>query len=160
MRYCVFPGSFDPPTRGHMVLIRRAAAMYDRVTVTVMVNVAKQGIIPWEERVRMLEKACADIPNVRVELWKGLLADYVRKQKKPTVVIRGVRNAAEFEHEAEAAAINRTLCPGLETVLIPASEGMGMVSSSAVREIAAFGGTYDFFIPPEIQQDIDRFLKK
>ena len=160
MRYCVFPGSFDPPTRGHLDLIRRAAAMYDRVTVTVMVNVAKQGTIPWEERVRMLEKACADMPNVRVELWKGLLADYMRKQKKPAVVIRGVRNAAEFEHETEAAAVNRMLCPGLETVLIPASEGMGMVSSSTVREIAAFGGTYDFLIPPEIQKDIDRYLKK
>ncbi len=160
MRYCVFPGSFDPPTRGHLDLIRRAAAMYDRVTVAVMVNVAKQGTIPWEERVRMLEKACGGIPNVRVELWKGLLADYIRKQKKPTVVIRGVRNASEFEHEAEAAAVNRMLCPGMETVLLPASGGMEMVSSSTVREIAAFGGTYDFLIPPEIQQDIARFLKK
>lgn len=160
MKCCVFPGSFDPPTRGHLDLIRRAAAMYDRVTVAVMVNVSKQGMIPWEERVRMLKKTCGDIPNVRVELWKGLLADYIRKQKKPTVVIRGVRNAAEFEREAEAAAVNRTLCPGMETVLIPASEGMGMVSSSTVREIAAFGGDYDFLIPPEIRQDIDRFMKK
>ena len=160
MRCCVFPGSFDPPTRGHVDLIRRAAALYDRVTVTVMVNVGKQGTIPWEERVRMLEKACADIPNVRVELWKGLLADYIRKQKKMPAVIRGVRNAAEFEHEAEAAAVNKMLCPGMETVLIPASEGLGMVSSSTVREIAAFGGDYDFLIPAEIQQDIHRFLKK
>ena len=157
---CVFPGSFDPVTKGHMDLIERAAALFDRVTVTVMNNIRKQGAIPVEKRIELLQKACMPFPNVRVELWKGLLADYVRKQKKPTVVIRGVRNAAEFEHEAEAAAINRTLCPGLETVLIPASEGMGMVSSSAVREIAAFGGTYDFFIPPEIQQDIARFLKK
>ena len=159
MKYCVFPGSFDPPTRGHLDLIRRAAGMFDRVTVTVMVNVAKTGVIPWEERVRILKKACADIPNVKVELWKGLLADYMRQQKKPAVVVRGVRNAAEYEHEAEAAAVNRMLCPGLETVLIPASEGMNMVSSSTVREIAAFGGSYDFFIPEEIREDIDRYLK-
>ncbi len=160
MRCCVFPGSFDPPTRGHLDLIRRAAGMFDRVTVTVMVNVAKQGVIPWEERVRMLEKACGDIPNVRVELWKGLLSDYMRKQEEPAIVVRGVRNAAEFEHEAEAAAVNRTLYPGMETILIPASEGMNMVSSSAVREIAAFGGKYDFFVPKKIQKDIDRYLKK
>ena len=160
MRCCVFPGSFDPPTRGHLDLIRRASGMFDRVTVAVMVNISKAGMIPWEERVRMLEKACGDIPNVRVVLWKGLLADFVRSRKKPTVVIRGVRNAAEYEREAEAAAVNRMLCPGMETILIPSSEGMGMVSSSTVREIAAFGGTYDFLIPPEIQQDIDRFLKK
>ena len=157
---CVFPGSFDPPTRGHLDLIRRAAGMFDRVTVTVMVNVAKTGTIPWEERVRMLEKACRDIPNVRVELWKGLLSDYMREQTEPAVVIRGVRNAAEFEHEAEAAAINKALCPGLETLLIPASEGMNMVSSSTVREIASFGGNYDFLIPARIRKDIDRYLKK
>ena len=160
MSSCVFPGSFDPPTRGHIDLIRRAAAMYDQVTVTVMVNVSKAGTIPWEERVRMLEKACRDIPNVRVDLWKGLLADYMRRQEEPAVVIRGVRNAAEYEREAEAAAVNRTLCPGLETVLIPASDGMGMVSSSTVREIAAFGGNYDFLVPDGIRQDIARFLKK
>lgn len=160
MKYCVFPGSFDPPTRGHLDLIRRAAGLFDRVTVTVMVNISKQGTIPWEERVRLLEKACAGIPNVRVELWKGLLADYIRKQKKPTAVIRGVRNAAEYEREAEAAAVNRMLCPGLETVLIPASGETEMISSSTVREIAAFGGAYDFFIPEEIRQDIDRYLKK
>ncbi|MBR0515166.1 MAG: pantetheine-phosphate adenylyltransferase [Clostridia bacterium] len=159
MKYCVFPGSFDPPTKGHLDLIRRAAGMFDRVTVAVMVNVAKEGLIPWEERVRMLEKACRDIPNVRVVLWKGLLADFVKQQKKPAVVVRGVRNAAEYEHEAEAAAVNRMLCPGMETVLIPASDGMGMVSSSTVREIAAFGGDYDFLIPEEIQQDIGRYLK-
>ena len=157
---CVFPGSFDPPTKGHLDLIRRAAGMFDQVTVTVMVNVAKTGVIPWEERVRMLEKACRDIPNVRVDLWKGLLADYIRQQEEPAVVIRGVRNASEFEHEAEAAAINRTLCPGMETLLIPASEGMNMVSSSTVREIAAFGGNYDFLIPAKIRKDIDRYLKK
>ena len=90
MKCCVFPGSFDPPTRGHLDLIRRADAMYDRVTVAVMVNVSKQGMIPWEERVRMLKKTCGDIPNVRVELWKGLLADYIRTglvERFPTLIV-------------------------------------------------------------------------
>ena len=158
--YCVFPGSFDPPTVGHLDLIRRAAGMFDRVTVAVMVNVAKAGTIPWDERIRILEKMCREIPNVRVELWKGLLADYIQIQEGPTVVIRGDRNAAEFEHEAEAAAVNRTRSPGMETILLPASEGMNMFSSSTVREIAAFGGKYSFLIPKTIRKDIDRYLKK
>lgn len=160
MTYCVFPGSFDPPTNGHIDLIRRAAGMFDRVTVTVMVNIAKAGAIPCEERVRMLEKACAELPNVKVDLWKGLLADYIRKQKKHTAVIRGVRSAAEYEQEASAAAVNRMLCPGMETILIPASDGMSQVASSAVREIAAFGGDYGFLVPAVIREDIDRYLKK
>ena len=160
MTNCIFPGSFDPPTRGHMDLIRRAAGMFDRVTAAVMVNLSKSGTIPWEERVRMLQKACRDIPNVRVELWKGLLADYVRRQQEPSVIIRGVRSAAEYEREAEAAAVNRILCPGTETILIPASDGMNMISSSTVREIAAFGGEYGFLVPEEIRQDIDRYMKK
>lgn len=159
MTNCVFPGSFDPPTKGHLDLIRRAAGMFDRVTVTVMVNISKAGVIPYEARAEMLKKACAGIPNVRIDVWKGLLADYVRKQKKKAIVIRGVRNAAEFEQEAAAAAVNKALCPDMETILIPASDGMNQVTSSTVREIAAFGGDYGFLIPEEIRKDIDRYLK-
>ena len=159
MTNCVFPGPFDPPTKGHLDLIRRAAGMFDRVTVTVMVNISKAGVIPYEARAEMLKKACAGIPNVRIDVWKGLLADYVRKQKKKTIVIRGVRNAADFEQEAAAAAVNKALYPGMETVLIPASDGMNQVTSSTVREIAAFGGDYGFLIPEEIREDIDRYLK-
>ena len=157
---CVFPGSFDPPTAGHMDLIRRAAGMFDRVTVAVMVNIGKAGAIPFEERARMLKKACAGLPNVKIDMWKGLLADYVRKQKGTTVVIRGVRDAAEFEREKEAAAVNRVLCPGMETLLLPASDGMSQVSSSTVREIAVFGGDYSFLVPDEIREDIAQHLGK
>lgn len=160
MSHCIIPGSFDPPTRGHLDLIRRAARLFDRVTVTVMVNIAKQGVIPWEDRVRMLRKACRDIPNVQAELWKGLLADYVRKQESPTVVLRGIRNGMECEQELAAAGVNGMLCPGMETILMPAAEGMGQVSSSAVREIASFGGDYSFLVPEEIAEDIGIFLRK
>ena len=160
MVQCVFPGSFDPPTRGHLDLIRRAARLFDRVTVTVMINRAKQGVIPWEERVRMLQKACRDIPNVRVEMWKGLLADYVRQQEGPTAVLRGIRSGAECEQELASAKVNGMLCPGMETILMPAAEGLGLVSSSAVREIASFGGDYRMMVPEEIAADIDVFLRK
>ena len=156
----VFPGSFDPPTRGHLDLIRRAASVMEHVTVTVMVNIAKAGTVPFDERARMLEKACRDIPNVTVDKWSGLLADYMKQQEPGTAVIRGVRSAAEFEQERAAAAVNRELCPGLETILMFAGDGMDNVSSSTVREIAAFGGDYSFLIPKKIAKDIDKYLKK
>lgn len=156
----VFPGSFDPPTRGHLDLIRRAASIMDHVTICVMVNISKAGTIPPEERVRMLGKACCDIPNVSAERWDGLLADYMRRQEPGTAVIRGVRSNAEFEQERIAAAVNRTLYPGLETFLMFAGDGMDSVSSSTVREIAAFGGDYRFLVPDRIVTDIDKYLKK
>ena len=156
----VFPGSFDPPTRGHLDLIRRAASIMDQVTVCVMVNISKTGVIPFDERARMLRKACSNIPNVTVEKWEGLLADYMRTKETGTAVIRGVRSNSEFEQERTAAAVNRALYPGLETVLMFAADGMDSVSSSTVREIASFGGDYSFLIPKKIAKDIDKYLKK
>ena len=101
MSACVFPGSFDPITRGHLNLIERAARLYDSVTVTVMVNISKTGIFPYEERVQLIRKACRGIPNVRAELWKGLLSDYMREHPG-SVVLRCVRNTEEFEQEMNA----------------------------------------------------------
>ena len=158
MSCCIFPGSFDPVTCGHMDLITRAAKLFDRVTVTVMVNRAKQDCIPREERVRMLEWACADLPNVQVDCWEGLLADYVRL-RPGTVVLRGVRTTAEFEQERTAASVNRRLNPEMETLLLPAGDGLGDVSSSAVREIAAFGGDYRDMVPESVYDEISRWLK-
>lgn len=156
----VFPGSFDPPTRGHLDLIRRAASIMEHVTICVMVNISKTGMIPFDQRAAMLKKACSDIPNVSVDQWDGLLADYMRSREPGTAVIRGVRSIAEFEQERNAAAVNRMLYPGLETILLFAGDGMDNVSSSTVREIAAFGGDYSFLIPEKISKDIDRYLKK
>ena len=157
MSTCVFPGSFDPVTRGHMSLIERAAKMYDIVTVAVMVNIAKKGVIPYEERVAILRKACAKIPNVRVELWQGLLADYVKKHPE-TVVIRCVRNAGEAEQEIRNAGINRRLCPGMETLLMPSSSETADISSSAVREISAFGGDISGLVPKTVYREIMKYL--
>ncbi len=159
MSSCVIPGSFDPVTRGHMDLIRRAAAVFDRVTVVVMVNIHKRGCFSPEERVRFLEEACAALPNARVDRWEGLLSGYMR-EKKETTVLRGVRTAAEYDAETVAAQANRMLNPGMETLLMPAGEGMQWISSSAVREIAAFGGDIRTYIPPECAEEIQRGLSK
>ena len=157
MSLCIFPGSFDPITRGHLNLIERAAAIFDEVIVTVMVNRSKEGTIPYEERARIIRKACADYPNVRAELWKGLLADYAREHPGSTVV-RGIRSASEFSQELQAADMNRKLCPSLETVFLPAAPEWSGLSSSAVREIASFGGDVRPFVPERVCEDILKWL--
>lgn len=157
MSVCVFPGSFDPITRGHMDLIQRAAGLFDSVTVTVMVNISKKPCIPLENRIAMIRKACTGIPNVEVDLWEGLLADYM-KNHPGWFVVRGVRNASEFEQEKTAAAINRQLYPGMETFLLPSDEELDCVSSSMVREIAGFGGDYSRFVPDGLYEEIGKWL--
>ena len=153
MSSCVIPGSFDPVTRGHMDLIRRAAQLFDQVTVVVMVNIHKQGTFSPEERVRLLEKACKFEPNVRVDRWDGLLSDYMWEKNERTV-IRGVRGVTEYDAENTAAQANRMLNPKMETLLMPAGEGYQWISSSAVREIAAFGGDVREFLPRECAEEI------
>lgn len=158
MSCCVFPGSFDPFTYGHLDLIRRSSSLFDTVIVTVMQNRSKTGCIPYGERVEMIRKACREIPNVRAELWNGLLADFMRMHSGAAVV-RGIRSSAEAEQEIRTAAVNRRLLPGLETILLPASDGMADISSSAVREIASFGGDYSAFVPECIHEDLKNWLK-
>ena len=153
MTSCVFPGSFDPVTVGHLDLIRRASERFDLVTVTVMINIRKKGNIEPEERVRLLRKACAGLQNVRVDSWDGLLSRYML-EKNETIILRGVRTAGEFEAEREAALVNRLLAPGADTWLVPASEGLSCVSSSMVRELAAFGGDIRRFVPEGLAEEI------
>ena len=159
MSECVFPGSFDPITCGHLDMIRRISSMYDTVIVAVMVNRAKEGCIPFQDRVRLIRKACGELPNVRAELWTGLLSDYLRFHRG-SVVIRGVRSTQEFEQEKTAAAINRHLNPGMETLFLPASDGWTDLSSSAVREIASFGGDFRSLVPESIYGDLQEWLIK
>ncbi len=153
MSRCVIPGSFDPVTRGHMDLIRRAAALFDQVTVVVMINVSKRSCFPAADRVRMLEKACRAVKNVRVDHWEGLLSEYMR-EKGEHAVVRGVRSGAEYDAENTAAQANRMLNPRMETLLLPAGDGLQWVSSSAVREIAAFGGDIRDYVPSECAEEI------
>ncbi len=159
MKTCVFPGSFDPVTRGHLDVIIRASKLFDQVTVAVMVNIHKRGTLTPEERVGLLKKACAELANVTVVQWDGLLADYMR-QNGERCLIRGVRGSAEFETETVNAQVNRMLYPEMETLLLPASDGMGCVSSSMVREIAAFGGDIRAYVPENVAEEIQRLLSK
>ncbi len=156
---CVFPGSFDPVTKGHVDVIQRASRLFDHVTVTVMYNMHKKGAIPVEKRLELLRKACGDCPNVSVDRWNGLLADYMR-EKNEKIVIRGVRSSAEFEQELNSCEANRLLNSGMETVFVPSSLPMTGISSSAVREIAAFGGNIRAFVPEGLTEEIAALLSK
>lgn len=156
---CVFPGSFDPITKGHLNLISRASSLFDQVTVTVMNNIYKNGTVPVEKRVELIRKACADYPNVSVERWDGLLADYM-KNKNERIIIRGIRDAAEMNSEMQSCAANKLLNQNIETIFLPCAPSLSGISSSAVREIAAFGGNIKEFVPEQLTEEICRLLSK
>lgn len=150
---CLYPGSFDPVTNGHMDVILRAAAIFDRVIVGVLHNPDKQGVFSVEERVAMLKKACAKILNAEVIAHGGLLAE-LTKEMGIRVVIRGVRGVNDLESETVMARINAQLDPGLETLFLPASPECGDVSASMVRQLAQFGADISPYVPRAVLRDI------
>ena len=145
---CLYPGSFDPVTLGHLDIIRRAAAIFDTVVVGVLHNPEKKGCFSVEQRVDMLQRACRDMPNVQVISYGGLLAQLTR-ETGISVVVRGVRGVADLESETAMARINHQLNPDLETLFLPASPEMGEISASMVRQLAAFGADLSAYVPQE-----------
>ena len=156
-KVCVFPGSFDPVTNGHMDLIRRGAAIFDEVIVAVLHNPAKTGKFPVEKRLELLSRACADMPNVRLDASDGLLVDYLRRTGAKTV-LRGLRNTSDFEMEAQMAQLNRQMAPETETLFLVTAPEYASLSSSVVREIGTFGGDLAPFVPASIVQDVATIL--
>lgn len=137
----VYAGSFDPITNGHLDIIRRAAKMYDSLTVAVIVNVSKRPFFSIEERVEIIKKVTADIPNVKVECFSGLLADYVNANRF-SVVIRGLRATSDFENEIQMAQMNaRLYTEGTETVFLMTDPRYSFISSSMIKEVATLGGS-------------------
>ncbi len=155
-RICVYPGSFDPITEGHMDIIRRAAAMYDRVIVAVLRHPTKPGCFTWEERVGMIRRACAGLPNVEAESFSGLTTAFAR-ERRACAMVRGLRAASDFEPERELAQINQRLAPEIETVFLITRPEHTAISSSSVREMASYGCNLTGFVPEELIPDI---LKK
>jgi pantetheine-phosphate adenylyltransferase len=150
---CLYPGSFDPVTLGHLDIITRAAGIFERVVVGVLVNAEKKGAFPMEERVAMLKKAAADLPQVEVLPFSGLTVDLCR-QLDIRVLVRGLRGPGDLESEMRMAKVNGLLLPGLETVFLPSAGGMEALSSSLVREIASLGGDISALVPRSVLPDI------
>lgn len=158
-RICVYPGSFDPVTIGHMDVIERASRLFDRVIVTVFHNPAKTGCFSPEDRVRMLRAACAGMENVTVDAYAGLQAEYV-KRVGACAVVRGLRAIADFEAERALAEMNRMLLPGMETIFLMTRPEHGHISSSSVRELASFGGDVSGLVPPCVAEEIQTYFCK
>ena len=148
MRRAVCPGSFDPPTMGHLDIVERAAALFDEVVVAVGVNVSKKRLFTPEERIAMLEEVCGGLGNVRVEGFSGLLTDYCREQAAQAVV-KGLRAGADFDYELQMAQMNFHLT-GVETVFLPTSPQHSFVSSSLVKEVASYGGDVSGLVPDSV----------
>ena len=148
MKRAIYPGSFDPVTYGHLDIIHRAATIFDELTVSVLNNKEKCPLFSVEERVKMLEEAVKDLPNVKVESFSGLLIDYAR-DKKVHVSVRGLRAITDFEYELQIAQTNKLLSAGsLDTIFLTTSLEYAYLSSSSVKEIASFHGDISQCVPP------------
>lgn len=150
MKRAVFPGSFNPVTVGHLDLIKRAANLCDELLVAVMINESKKSsFLTFEDRVELLKEVTSDIKNVKVCSHKGLLADFVKKENID-VIIRGVRSVSDYEYEFNMAQTNAVLTNGVDTVFLATSPKYSYISSSMVREVAAFGGDISDFVPGDV----------
>ncbi|MEA5014648.1 MAG: pantetheine-phosphate adenylyltransferase [Candidatus Limiplasma sp.] len=154
---CVYPGSFDPVTSGHLDLIERAAKVFPRVIVAVLNNPSKRGFFSVQERVRLLEKACRHLPKVEIDSFEGLLVDYMKKAGAG-IVIRGLRAVTDFESEFLMAQVNHQISPEIETLFMMTSPQYAYISSSVVREIGGFGGEISSFVPASILEDVSTAL--
>ena len=150
-RIAIYPGSFDPPTRGHEDLIRRSLQLADRVIVAVAVNVTKQALFSVEERLAMLRATVGGDPRVELAAFDGLLAEYA-KTRGASVVVRGLRAVSDFEYEFQMALMNRQLHPSLETVFLVPALDLTYLSSSLVREVARFGGAVGPLVHPVVAE--------
>jgi pantetheine-phosphate adenylyltransferase len=145
VRRAVCPGSFDPATFGHLDVVRRASTLFDEVVVAVGTNVSKNRLFTPDERIEMMHRACADLPNVSVEGFTGLVTTFCA-ERDISAIVKGLRAASDFDYELQMAQMNSSLT-GVETVFLPTSPERGFVSSSLVKEVAGFGGDVSAFVP-------------
>ncbi len=158
MTRAVCPGSFDPPTNGHLDVISRTAALFDEVVVAVLVNKSKKGMFTVDERMAMLAEVAAPYPNVRVDSFHGLLVDYCRAHEIQAIV-KGLRVVTDFEYELQMAQMNQRLS-GVDTLFMSTSPEYGFVSSSLVKEVATFGGDVGHLLPGTVhRQLLDRIAE-
>jgi pantetheine-phosphate adenylyltransferase len=148
-RIALYPGSFDPPTKGHEDLVRRSLSLADTVIVAVATNGAKQPLFSVEERLGMLRKTVGGDPRISIQSFDGLLAEFA-KQVGASIIVRGLRAVSDFEYEFQMALMNRRLHPSLETVFLVPAVDLTYLSSSLVREVARFGGDVGGLVHPAV----------
>ena len=155
MKIAVYPGSFDPVTKGHLNIIERASRLFDRLIVCVMVNCEKRPMFTLNERKAQLTRVTVHLPNVSVDSHDGLLADYAQSHGCCTI-IKGLRAGSDFEKEFQMAMINRKLNPNIDTMFLPSNEKYTYLSSTVVKEMVRYGADLSDFLPREIIEDVKK----
>jgi len=158
MRTAIYPGSFDPMTNGHLDVVQRAAHLFDRVIVAVAKNESKNPLFTLKERVALVRKSVAGLPNVETDAFDGLLVEYVAS-KKARAIVRGLRAVSDFEFEFQLALMNRKLDENIETIFMMPKDTYTFLSSRIVKEIARLGGEVGQFVPPNVQAALKKKLK-
>lgn len=158
-RLAVYPGSFDPPTLGHLDVIERASRLFDEIIVAIGVNSSKSAFLPVEDRLEALRGATAHLPNVRSESFKGLLIEYVQSVGAKSIV-RGLRATSDFEYEFQLAMVNRRLSDAVDSVFLMTKWEYSYLSSSIVREVAVLGGDYESLLPEAVRPVVARHLAR
>lgn len=153
MSKAIYPGTFDPLTRGHLYVIRRASVIFDQVVVGLLNNSAKNPLFTVQERMDMIREVTSDIPNVEIVPFDGLLMHFAQEQKA-NVVLRGIRTGGEFEYELMNAHANKKIAPEVDTLFFPCDINYSCVSSSMVRDVAAYGGEIRDFVPDSIAEKL------
>ena len=151
MRHCIYPGTFDPITCGHLDVLSRAARLFDRVTVAIADNPGKEPLFSAKERLAMVLPNVAAFPNVTATIFGGLLVDFAREQKADAIM-RGLRALSDFEFEFNMALMNRHLQPMIETIFVMPNERFSYTSSSLVKQVARYGGQVGHFVPPNVAE--------
>ena len=159
MKAAVYPGSFDPVTYGHLDVIVRASQIFDELTVSVLNNTQKSPLFSVDERVKILQEVTKDLPNVEIDSYDGLMIDYCR-EKKIHIVIRGLRAITDFEYELQMSQTNQRMKPDIETMFLTTSIEYSYLSSTTVREIAAFGGDVSQFVPEAVEIALREKMKE
>ena len=152
----IYPGSFDPITKGHLDLVERGAKLFDKLIVAILENATKEEpLFAVEERMEMLREVVRPYPNVEVDSFRGLLVDYVAR-RQATVILRGIRAISDYEYELQMALMNTRLAPDIETVFMMASEAYSFLSSRLVKQVFGLGGNISGLVPPVVEERLKR----
>lgn len=154
----IYPGSFDPPTNGHLDLIHRGSKIFDELIVAILRNSEKTPLFDLDDRLEMLRECTKSLPNVKIDSFAGLLVDYATR-KKAKAVLRGIRAVSDYEYELQMALMNRKLDPRLETIFMMPAEAYSYLSSRLVREIAMLGGSVHGLVPELVEKRLQDRLK-
>ncbi|SHH41641.1 Phosphopantetheine adenylyltransferase [Clostridium collagenovorans DSM 3089] len=155
MKKAIYPGSFDPITKGHLDIIRRGSKSFDKVIVAVLINSEKQGLFSIEERVSLIRKATFGIDNVEIISFEGLLVDYMEKNHI-SIILKGLRNSKDFEYELQMANVNKILGNEIETIFMISNPENSYISSSMVKEVCKLGGNISGLVPSEVESIIKK----